>query len=114
MRVMQRAKWIRRAVLGLAVGVCLSSIGCTQEDSKQPKSPAGKATQSALAEKRSEEKIELSKSALQTVAFQTVPAQRRKLEQEIRATAVIKPNENRLAHVSPRIPGKAIVVKVVL
>ena len=30
------------------------------------------------------------------------------------ATAVIKPNENRLAHVSPRIPGKAIHVKALL
>jgi membrane fusion protein, heavy metal efflux system len=30
------------------------------------------------------------------------------------ATAVIKPNENRLAHVSPPIPGRAIAVKAVL
>ena len=44
----------------------------------------------------------------------TLPAEQRPLTDEIRATAVIKPNENRLAHVSPRIPGKAVEVKAVL
>ncbi|MGH7961146.1 MAG: efflux RND transporter periplasmic adaptor subunit, partial [Candidatus Binatia bacterium] len=56
----------------------------------------------------------LPAEALQTVSFKTVTIQRRGLEQEIRATAVIKPNENRLAHVSPRISGKAVEVKAVL
>jgi cobalt-zinc-cadmium efflux system membrane fusion protein len=61
-----------------------------------------------------EERITPPAAALQTVSFKTVTVQRRGLEQEIRATAVIRPNENRLAHVSPRIPGKAIEVKAVL
>ena len=36
------------------------------------------------------------------------------LGDEVRATAVIKPNEYRMAHVSPRIPGKAIAVEAEL
>ena len=34
--------------------------------------------------------------------------------EEIRATAIVKPNEYRLAHVSPRIPGKAVEVRALL
>jgi cobalt-zinc-cadmium efflux system membrane fusion protein len=60
------------------------------------------------------EQITLPEAALQKVSFTTVPVQRRGLAQEIRATAVIKPNENRLARVSPPIPGKAVEVKAVL
>jgi cobalt-zinc-cadmium efflux system membrane fusion protein len=61
-----------------------------------------------------EERVTLPPEALQTVSLKTVTIQRQALEQEIQATAVIKPNENRLAHVSPRIPGKAIEVKAML
>ena len=113
---MRRAKWIQIAVLGVVMGVLPLGTGCTKEESKKPEkeTPAGKEEHPTPAEEHGEEKIELSQSALQAVAFQTVTVQRRKLEQEIRATAVIKPNENRLAHVSPRIPGKAITVKAML
>ncbi|MBI3796205.1 MAG: efflux RND transporter periplasmic adaptor subunit [Deltaproteobacteria bacterium] len=113
---MRRAKWIRMAVLGLAVGGLPLSTSCKKEESKKPERAAltGKEEKPTPAPEHGAEKIELSQSALQTVALQIVSVQRRKLEQEIRATAVIKPNENRLAHVSPRIPGKAIEVKVVL
>ena len=60
------------------------------------------------------ERVSLAAEALRTTAIATVPVEQRQLTDEIRATAVIKPNENRLAHVSPPIPGRAIAVKAVL
>jgi len=44
------------------------------------------------------------------VGLETVVVRWREAAQEIQATAVIKPNEYRLAHVSPRIPGRAMKV----
>ncbi|MBI3301381.1 MAG: efflux RND transporter periplasmic adaptor subunit [Deltaproteobacteria bacterium] len=60
------------------------------------------------------ERVTLSPEALASLAIKTVTVERRLLADEIRTTAVIKPNENRLAHVSPRIPGKATEVRAVL
>jgi cobalt-zinc-cadmium efflux system membrane fusion protein len=62
----------------------------------------------------STERVTLPAEALQATPIATVPVERRQLREEIRATAVIKPNENRLAHVSPPIPGRAIAVQAVL
>jgi len=109
-------RWIRLLFLGLAVGALPLSTGCKKEESTKAATEehAGREEKHPQEETHGEERITLSKSALQTISLQTVSVQRRKLEQEIRVTAVIKPNENRLAHVSPRIPGKAIEVKAVL
>jgi len=60
------------------------------------------------------ERVNLPPEALRTTPISTVPVEERELTGEIRATAVIKPNENRLAHVSPPIPGRAIAVRAVL
>lgn len=60
------------------------------------------------------EEVTLSPEALQAVSLKTTVIERRALEEEIRATAVIKANENRLAHVGPRIAGRAIEVKALL
>ncbi len=59
-------------------------------------------------------RVTFSPEALASLAIKTVTVERRLLADEIRTTAVIKPNENRLAHVSPRIPGKATEVRAVL
>jgi membrane fusion protein, heavy metal efflux system len=59
-------------------------------------------------------RVELSEKGVAALGIETAPAAARAVHEEIRATAVIKPNENRLAHVSPRIPGKAIEVSAVL
>ena len=60
------------------------------------------------------ERVTLAAEALRTTAIATAPVEQRELTDEIRATAVIKPNENRLAHVSPPIPGRAVAVTAVL
>ena len=56
----------------------------------------------------------LGTDALRNAAIETALVMRRPFGQEIRATAVIKPNEHRLAHVSPRVAGKAIEAKAML
>ncbi len=48
------------------------------------------------------ERVELSARAVETLGIETAPVVAMPVREEIRATAVIKPNENRLAHVSPR------------
>ncbi len=54
--------------------------------------------------------IHLAPEAIQTIGLQTEPARIRMLTRHLVTTAVIKPNEYRIAHVSPRIPGKAVEV----
>lgn len=61
-----------------------------------------------------EEHIELSPEALASTELETALAVLEPLATEIQATGEIKPNEYRLAHVSPRIAGKAIEVSGVL
>lgn len=100
--------WVRRVLLGIALGTLLSG-GCGGEE---PKTEV--AEEHTPKEGHSEGRIELTAAALHTIPLKTAVVQRRGLAQEIRATAVIKPNDNRLARVSPRIPGKAVEVKAVL
>jgi cobalt-zinc-cadmium efflux system membrane fusion protein len=96
-------------LLGLSIGALIVSAGCKGEESKE------EGTEERVREKdHGEERITLPEAALQTVPFKTVTVQRRGLEQEIQATAVIAPNEDRLAHVSPRISGRVVAVKAFL
>jgi cobalt-zinc-cadmium efflux system membrane fusion protein len=54
--------------------------------------------------------VRLSPEALRSLALKTASVERRPLTEEVHVTAVIKPNDNRLAHVSPRIPGRVVSV----
>jgi cobalt-zinc-cadmium efflux system membrane fusion protein len=94
---------------GLWLIICLLPLaaGCRGEGAqKAPEAPAP--AESAG------ERVTLSSEALAGLGIEAVPVERRGLMDEIRATAVIKPNENRLAHVSPPITGRAIEVRTVL
>src|SRR5882672_7610092 len=55
--------------------------------------------------------VQLSPTALRSLILKTAPVERRPLTEEVRVTAVIKANENRLAHVSPRIAGRVVEVR---
>jgi cobalt-zinc-cadmium efflux system membrane fusion protein len=61
-----------------------------------------------------EGKIHLRREALGTIGFETAPVSRRRLSEAIRTTATVEANAYRLAHVSPRIPGRAIDVRASL
>jgi len=58
--------------------------------------------------------IELSEEALKTINLKTSVAERRPISSEIKTTAVIEPNRTKIAHVSPRISGRAVDVKAFL
>jgi cobalt-zinc-cadmium efflux system membrane fusion protein len=77
-----------------------------------PEQPESRTTETAGGQ--GGERVNLPAEALRTTPISTAPVEQRELTDEIRATAVIKPNENRLAHVSPPIPGRAIAVQAVL
>lgn len=102
-------RWLRRVFLGIALAMSLLSAGCRREESKTEVTE-----EYAPEEGPNKGRIELTEAALKTIPLKTAEVQRRGLAQEIRATAVIKPNENRFAQVSPRIAGKAIEVKALL
>jgi len=59
---------------------------------------------------RGRQDIRLTSEAIKTIGLHTEPARARELERQLVTTASIKPNEYRLAHVSPRISGKAVEV----
>lgn len=58
-----------------------------------------------------ENHIKLSPEALETLNLKTATVEMRSLGGEITSTAVIEPDHTRIAHVSPRISGRAIDIK---
>ena len=55
--------------------------------------------------------LEITAEALNTLNIKTEPVELRDTEVEITTTAVIEHDQTRMAHVGPRIPGRAIEVK---
>jgi cobalt-zinc-cadmium efflux system membrane fusion protein len=58
--------------------------------------------------------VRIGPDAQRTIGLQTATVREGTVAGEITTTAVIKPNDYRLVHVSPRIPGKAISVQAQL
>jgi cobalt-zinc-cadmium efflux system membrane fusion protein len=93
----------------IAFSLLVLVAGCRQEPAaEEPTTAAARHTELGG------ERIVLSPAAVSGLNLKTIPVERRVLDAAIRATAVIRANENRLAHVSPRIPGKVVEVKAVL
>jgi cobalt-zinc-cadmium efflux system membrane fusion protein len=61
-------------------------------------------------EEHVEGRVELPAEAVKMAAIKTALVTTEPVQESVQATAVITPNEYRLAHVSPRIAGKAIEV----
>jgi cobalt-zinc-cadmium efflux system membrane fusion protein len=97
-------------IVGILAALALLAAACEKNRAPEGAEPAKEGAR----QEGKPERIELSPKALETLSLETAPVTRQPIRSELRATAVIKPNENRLAHVSPRIPGKAIEVKAVL
>lgn len=92
------------------------TVGCN-ENRIEPASPKTTAEQEkgrAGYESGEPHQLTVPPEALTGQAFQTSVIERRPFRDEITATATIKPNEYRLAHLSPRIEGRVIDVKAVL
>ncbi len=99
--------YLRSPLAALALAAVLSQFAACQGESPSE-------APSRQSEAHAEERIELPPKAREAASIKTVATAERPLGQFLRATAVIKPNEYRLAHVSPRIPGKAVEVRALL
>src|SRR5215831_15021294 len=103
-------------LLPWGVLILSSTCGCQRSESVRPSEKQTPEAHSPAAMTRpgTGDTIRLSPEALQTLTLRTAPVERRPLTEEVRVTAVIKPNENRLAHVSPRIAGRVVEVRKLL
>lgn len=103
-------------------GILLSSLfvslalGCNDSRVEQParKATAEQERIQPGHEAGESHQLTVPPEAQEGQTFQTAPVERRPFRDEIAATAMIKPNEYRLAHLSPRIEGRVIDVKAVL
>lgn len=84
------------------------------EEAPPPKSAHDPATHDEQEPGHSDERLTLSAEARASIKLETAPVTSESFQTDIQATGEIKANAYKLAHVSPRIPGKAIEVSGVL
>ncbi len=98
-----------RRLVAVSMGLALIVVGCRSGSTDSPT-----ATTDAARPRAEANRVELSPEAQEAAEIQTRPAALEAMREEIRATAIVKVNENRVAHVSPRIPGRAVEVRALL
>lgn len=107
-----------RANAGIVLGSLLVSLalGCNDSRVEQPMRKATDEQERIQPDHATgtSHHLIIPPEAQEGQAFQTARVERRPFRDEIAATATIKPNEYRLAHLSPRIEGRVIDVKAVL
>jgi len=107
-----------RANARILLGSLLVSLalGCNDRHVEQPtrKATAEQERIQSSHETGEPHQLAVPPEAQEGQTFQTARVERRPFRDEIAATASIKPNEYRLAHLSPRIEGRIIDVKAVL
>lgn len=87
-------------------------FGCGQQGEDEALENHGDEHGEEHADEQGEEgHLTLSPEALETLKLKTAPVELRALGGEIITTAVIEPDQTRIAHVSPRIPGRVAEVK---
>lgn len=107
-------KIIMSSLISAAFLIILSSAGCGRgpdEGESGNESHEGHGDTDSDVHSEEEGRLTLSREALETLGLETAPVETRVLDGEIRTTAVIEPDGTRIAHVSPRIPGRVAVVK---
>ncbi|HLK80808.1 MAG TPA: efflux RND transporter periplasmic adaptor subunit [Xanthobacteraceae bacterium] len=97
-----RARFLKSLVGFLTAVAVLSACQYHARRPPNQESTAGQNSQSGL--------LHLSADAIKTIGLRSELTQAGELGEELTTTAVIKPDEYRMAHVSPRIPGKAVEV----
>ncbi len=109
-----KKKWV--IAISLISILCTSPFltGCGTSDSS--KTGVSEEGQEDSVDEHSEEEghLKLSPEALKTLDIKTAPVELRNLGGEITTTAVIEPDQTRIAHVSLRIPGRAIDIIALL
>ena len=104
-------KWILAISLISIISASALLISCGGDE--QEKTNAIKKGQEDHTNEHSEieNHIKLSPEALETLNIKTTQVKLHKLGGEITSTAIIEPDHTRVAHVSPRISGRAIDIK---
>lgn len=107
-------KWI--FTISLIATLCMSVvlIGCSGADPNKTEVNEKGHEDETDEHSEAEGFLKLPPGALKTLSLETAPAELRSLGGEIKTTAVIEPDQTRIAHVGPRIPGRAINVKAFL
>lgn len=108
---MQRLKyWMM-----LWMGAGLFAVACVQGGKEEAHETQGEHAEEAggpdkrtHAEEEGEEhdEVKLSREALAAIGLKLVAVEQRAMGALVHTTAVLKPNADRIAHVSPRIPGR--------
>ncbi len=104
----------RPVLYGLTVILVFSHVlfGCGQQGEDEAPENHGDGHGEEHADEHGDEgRLTLSPEALETLKLKTAPVELRALAGEIITTAVIEPDQTRIAHVSPRIPGRVAEVK---
>lgn len=104
-------KWIFVISLISVIFASAFVISCGGPDSDKMQADENGSEDQADEHSESENHIELSPEALETLNLKTAQVKLHKLGGEITSTAVIEPDHTRIAHVSTRISGRAIDIK---
>lgn len=106
---------------GLVAVLGVTGCGKTEQSSSQPGAEKPSSQKSAHVEEKpagskidaghaEEKRLKLSEEEIQTAGIKVAELQQQDINEQIMVTATIQANQNKLAHVSPRVPGKVINV----
>lgn len=98
------------AISSIILAVLLAALlaqGCGQNEAPRNEPQANGQAQE-------EGRLELTPGALETISLKTAAVEIRPIGGGIKTTAVIEPDKTRIAHVSPRIPGRVSSVNAFL
>ena len=109
---MNNAKRLPRGLSRLAVYLLVSSLaisvlaGCGKSEKAEPHNEAEKP-----AGKEAETSLRLSAEEIRTAGIQFAPLELRDKAEQVIVTATIQANQDKLAHVGPRVPGRIVKVR---
>lgn len=104
---------LRRALFfGIVAAVILTVIIVVGRIRSSSSEAAPKATAEKAAEKASPDVVTISDEARKTIGLTVVTAEERPFAAMIQTTAVVMPNETRVAHIRPLAPGRVEQVHV--
>lgn len=107
-------KWIFTISLIATLCMFVVLIGCSGADPNKTEVNEKGHDDQTDEHSEAEDHIKLSKEALKTLTLKTAVAEIKPISGGIKTTAVIEPDQTRIAHVSPRISGRAIDIKAFL
>lgn len=110
-----RSNWRATAIVVLATALSACGKDAAQQASPQKKESApsmvvAKEKQAEKKEGHEAGKLVLSAEAQQAAGITTAPLEERAVQEQIAVTATIGPNQDRYAHIAPRVAGKVIRV----